>query len=158
MNLHQWAIKWGISSEALEDFKTQTGLTCPEHNSRCGNQSEADIQSRIRLEATRKGGRVWRNNVGATYTSDGSFLRYGLANDSAKLNKSLKSSDLIGIKPVTITSDHIGCVIGQFIAREVKVKGWQYKGSQREQAQLNFLNLVLSLGGDAAFATSDETL
>lgn len=157
MNLTQWAIKWGVPIEAVQDLKREFGLVNTDPEFKTG-ESEAAIQTRIRLEATRKGCRVWRNNVGGTYTEEGSFLRYGLANDSKQMNDSIKSSDLIGIRPVLITQSHVGQVIGQFIAREVKAANWGYSGTKREEAQLKFLNLVASLGGDAAFANSEGTL
>ncbi len=159
MNLTQWAIKHGIPYEAVEDLRREFGLinTDPQPSA-LAIESEGAIQTRIRLEATQKGCRVWRNNVGGTYTEDGSFLRYGLANDSKQMNDLIKSSDLIGIRPLLIQQNHVGQVIGQFIAREVKAANWGYSGSKREEAQLNFLNLVASMGGDAAFANSVGTL
>lgn len=120
--------------------------------------NERDVQNLIRLEASRKGLRLWRNNVGAAYLQDGTFVRYGLANETKAMNDAIKSSDLIGIRPTLITAAHVGSVFGQFVAREVKASGWRYTGTTREQAQNAFLEIVLSLGGDAAFATGDDTL
>lgn len=121
-------------------------------------QSEAAIQNLIRLEATQKGCRLWRNNVGAAYMHDGNFLRYGLANDSAKINAVLKSADLIGIRPVTITQEMVGSVIGQFLSREIKASNWRYRGTDAEKAQLAWAELIVSMGGDAAFATKEGTI
>lgn len=118
--------------------------------------SESDIQARVRLEASKKGIRLWRNNVGVLRNEDGGYVRYGLANDSALINAVFKSSDLIGIRPVTITQDHVGTTIGQFIAREVKSKDWKYLGTQREKAQKAFIDFINRLGGDADFTTGDD--
>jgi len=157
MNLYKWAIKWGIPFDALNDLRHEFGLINTDPSPLAG-QSEAAVQNRIRLEASRLGCRIWRNNVGATQDENGNFIRYGLCNDSKQMNKQIKSCDLVGIRPVTITNDHVGSVIGQFIAREVKTGDWKYSGSGHEEAQLRFLELVASLGGDAAFANREGTL
>ncbi len=47
----------------------------------------------------------------------------------------------------------VGSRFGQFLAREVKKPGWKYRGTAEERAQLHFINLVNTAGGDAAFAT-----
>lgn len=120
--------------------------------------SESGILSEIRLEASQAGCRLWRNNVGATYTPTGQFIRFGLANDSTQLNQVIKSADLIGIRPILITSQHIGQIIGQFISREVKNPSWKYKGTAREKSQLAWADLINSLGGDACFATGKGTI
>jgi hypothetical protein len=157
MTMNQWAIKWGIPFEAVEDLRREFGLVSTDPSPISG-ESEAAVQTRIRLEASRKGCRLWRNNVGGTYTQDGGFLRYGLANDSKQMNDTIKSSDLVGIRPVTIANDHVGRVLGQFVCREVKAADWRYSGTKRELAQLKFLELVMSLGGDAAFANGEGSL
>ncbi len=159
MNLNQWAIKHGVTFEALEDLRREFGIvnTDPASND-YADSSEAAIQTLVRLEATRKGGRIWRNNVGATMDEYDNFIRYGLCNDSKQMNKIIKSADLIGIMPVTIEPHHVGQVIGQFIAREMKAGDWHYTGDAHELAQLKFLELVASLGGDAAFANNEGTL
>lgn len=131
-------------------------LTSPQVNSQSFTfmkLSEAEIQKQIRLEAANKGIYLWRNNVGATYTKDGAFIRYGLANDSTALNREIKSADLIGVKPILITPEMVGVTIGQFISREVKLTNWRYSNNDQEKAQLKWAELILSLGGDASFAT-----
>lgn len=115
--------------------------------------SETEITKEVRLEYAKSNITLWRNNVGACIDSHGNVLRYGLANDSKAMSDNIKSSDLIGIRPVVITQDMVGQTIGQFMAIEVKRPGWVYKGTKREQAQLKFINLVNSLGGHAAFLT-----
>lgn len=157
MTLDEWAADWQISAQAVADLRTRLGLF-PTDPAAAPGESEAAIQTRIRLEASAKGCRLWRNNVGACYTAEGAFLRYGLANDSAAMNKKIKSADLVGIRPVKITPQHVGATVGQFVAREVKRAGWRYSGSPREEAQLAFISLVLAMGGDAAFSAGTGTL
>lgn len=119
---------------------------------------EAAILNIVKLEASRKGVRLWRNNVGAVHTAEGSFLRYGLANESTATNSVIKSADLIGVRPIIITSAMVGLTIGQFVSREIKAANWRYRGTDREQAQAAWAELILSLGGDAGFATGEGTL
>lgn len=157
MNLNEWAIKWGVPFAAVEDLRQSLHPTLPAEGVQ-GGESETAIQTRVRLEAAAKGVKLWRNNVGATLTPDGGFVRYGLANDSKQMNALVKSSDLIGLRAVRIEARHVGHIFGQFVAREVKEGRWSYSGSKRELAQLRFLELVLSLGGDAAFANQEGTL
>ncbi len=156
MELDEWAQRWNVPPAALDDLRARLGMI---HDGRAvAGISEAAVQSIVRLEATRVGARLWRNNVGATHTPEGSFIRYGLANESSTVNARVKSADLIGIRPVHITRGHVGCIIGQFVSREVKAGNWRYTGTDREQAQLRWAELILSFGGDAAFATGEGTL
>lgn len=157
MNLDIWAKRWNIPHGALHDLRRIFGCV-PEIIAHNDAHSEAGIQSRIRLEASRKGARLWRNNVGATYTKDGTFLRYGLGNDSKQANSVIKSADLIGIRPVIITTHHVGFTIGQFVSREVKRADWKYRDTDRERAQLQWAELIVSLGGDACFVNREGTL
>lgn len=157
MNLHEWAQRWGVPYAAIEDLRRQFGAINTDPPIVAG-ASEAAVQSVIRLEATRKGKRLFRNNVGAGYMQDGSFIRFGLANDSPRVNDECKSSDLIGISPELITVHEVGQPRGRFVAREIKAPGWQWSGTEREEAQLKFLELIAAYGGDAAFATREGTL
>lgn len=155
--IQQWSTDWNILPAALEDLRRR--MCCEDHPApQVPGESEAAVQTRVRLEASRKGIRLWRNNVGATKTDTGSFIRYGLANETTAMNKLLKSSDLIGIRPVVITPGHVGHTIGQFMACEVKHAGWKYTGGGREKAQMNYLELVTGLGGDARFVNTEGTL
>ena len=153
MQLSNWARKWGVSAEAIQDLRRilTAVSTEPEH---VATGSEGAVQTAQRLHASSGGGRLWRNNVGATMTPEGSFVRFGLCNDSKKMNGIIKSSDLIGIRPVLICPHHVGMVIGQFVARECKAPGHVFRSTPRERAQLKFLLLVIGLGGDASFVDS----
>ena len=140
MNIHDWAARWGIPQAAIAELLTEP----PPVESIGGNfGSESAIQDKCRLLASAQGIVTWRNNVGAGELIKGGFVRWGLANETAAQNDRLKSSDVIGIKPG-----------GQFYAREIKAPNWYYRGTPRELAQLNFINLVNRLGGDAAFYTA----
>lgn len=150
-HLIQWAIRHGVSHAALAELRQLIGVDT-DVTTGSGATSESKVQEAVRLEASRAGCRVFRNNVGACKDDTGRIIRYGLCNDSAALNKRIKSSDLIGIRPVVITPGMVGHTVGQFLAREIKKPGWQYTGTDREKAQLAFIQLITSLGGDAAFA------
>jgi hypothetical protein len=152
-----WAVRWNIPPGAMAELQTRVLGLDGTPGAEAGT-SEAAVQSQVRLEASRKGGRLWRNNVGAGYSDDGTFMRWGLANDSARVNAIVKSADLIGLRPVLITREHVGTFIGQFVSREIKAAGWQYRGTDREVAQLNWATIVNTLGGDASFATGEGTL
>lgn len=159
MNLNEWAIKWGIPYQALEDLRREFGAVDTDPTAQQG-LSEAAVQANIRLEASKKGMRLWRNNVGAydeAYPpSPGS--RWGLCNETKAMNTLVKSADLIGIKPVLIEPHHVGQTLGIFLARECKEQNWRFSGTDRELGQLRFLELVASLGGDAAFSNRTGTL
>jgi len=158
MLLNKWAIRHSIPHVALEDLRRLFGLVPDTLGAPTEGLSEAAIQNLVRLEASAKGLRIWRNNVGVLMDERGIPVRYGLANDSKQMNTHIKSSDLIGIRPVRIQPHHVGSVIGQFVAREVKAGNWKYTGTARELAQLRYLELVVSLGGDGAFANSEGSL
>lgn len=157
MDMHVWAEKWGIPKEALEELQGAMNAL-PRSKSPGAEISESVVQSRVRLAAARQGWPLWRNNVGVLKDEKGRPVRYGLANESAKVNRDLKSHDLIGIRPVEITSDMVGGHIGQFVSLEVKKPGWNYTGTPREKAQLKWAQVVWANGGDARFITGEEQL
>lgn len=155
---NDWATRHDISPGALDELRAIMTQVNTEPSRIITGASEAAVQNAIRLEASGVGCRLWRNNVGACEDKRGRQIRYGLANDSSKMNGYIKSSDLIGIKPVLVVPGMVGSIIGQFVAREVKAGNWQYKATDREIAQLRFLELVIALGGDACFANGEGTL
>lgn len=102
---------------------------------------------------------LMRNNVGALEDSTGRIVRYGLANDSARVNKFFKSSDYIGITPVVVTPDMVGKTVAVFTAVEMKKEGWVFNPNDTHQeGQKNFIDHVLQAGGIAGFAASISDL
>jgi hypothetical protein len=156
----QWAIRNGVNEKALAELRAIFGLEAPQaHDAESKRDfSESAVQSLVRLEAARKGLKLWRNNVGALLDSRGVPVRYGLANDSQQLNKVVKSGDLIGWRPVLITPAHVGSRIAQFVSRECKRPGWKFAGDDHERAQLRWAEAVTADGGDACFASGEGTL
>ena len=115
---------------------------------------ESVVQSRTRLAMAELGAQVWRNNVGACEDQSGRIIRYGLCNESAQMNRHLKSSDLIGVTPVVIQPHHVGQTLGVFTALECKKSDWHMTPSDaRAQAQQRWMQLVLDCGGIASFIT-----
>lgn len=162
MNLYEWAARWGVSLDAVTDlmreFRLRDTVLEPYQPGRVNPNTEGAVQATVRLEAAKKGLRIWRNNVGAMQDTNGRHVRFGLANDSERVNAHIKSADLIGIRPVTITAAHVGHTIGQFVSREIKPPGWSYSGTPREEAQKRWAELIAGFGGDAQFANSEGTL
>lgn len=118
--------------------------------------SETNIQQQIRIASHQMHCPLLRNNSGACRDDTGRMIRYGLGNDSAKINKVFKSSDLIGIRRVMVTPEMVGTVVGLFWAVEVKVPGWRM--DDRAKAQQNFGDWVRTHGGLFQFATSKEDI
>lgn len=117
--------------------------------------SESHMQSKIRLAAATERVFLMRNNSGALRDAKGRTVRFGLGNDSAAVNEKLKSSDLIGIRPILIGPEHIGMTIGQFIGVEVKPPDWRGPGGDPHAgAQADWMQLVRQWGGVAGFAST----
>jgi hypothetical protein len=152
VTLQTWAAKWGVSSEALKDL---VSMSFTSTTRTATTLSETAVQTNVRLSATALGWRLWRNNVGACKDEHGNHIRYGLCNESKQMNAVFKSADLVGVRPVLITPDHVGTTIGQFVAVEVKKGAWRPGSTQREQAQGAWLALVNSLGGHAVFSNGE---
>ena len=146
--LDEWQRKWNVHPAAVADL---ANMLTANMSHALGGKSEQGVSQRVRLEFAKRGALLFRNNVGACMTEQGTMVRYGLANESKQLNQSVKSSDLIGIEPVTITPDMIGATIGRFIAIETKRPNWKFTGSDHEKAQLSFLTLIKSKGGKGEF-------
>jgi hypothetical protein len=87
------------------------------------------------------------------------MIRFGLGAVSKKHDAHTKSSDLIGILPLTITQSMVGSTVGIFIAIEVKSPSWDpaKKLDSHEIAQKHFIDWVRSLGGIAGFCNSIDS-
>ena len=121
-------------------------------------KSEDEVKKEIMIEAPYQGIALWRNNVGVAQDVTGRHIRFGLANTSAKLNKHIKSGDLVGITPRVISHTDVGKTLGIFTSIEVKKEGWVFTGTQREEAQARWARLISDLGGRAAFISHPDQL
>ena len=121
---------------------------------------EGKASDKVRLRCSQWGSRLFRNNSGVLPDQNGRPVRFGLGNESKKLNTEFKSGDYIGITPVTITQEMVGKTIGVFTNIEVKAEGFNekpfYRSNQREYGQKNFINMIRKLGGLAGFATDES--
>lgn len=159
LTLEQWAIKHGVSRQALIELRSIMGVFTESTPGVRTDDSESAVLNEVRLEAAEKGIWLMRNNVGACQDKHGRLIRYGLCNDTKQLNETVKSSDLIGVRPLLITPELVGSTIGQFVMREVKKRQWQWgEDPSREIAQLRFLEKGFKLGCDVGFATGRGTL
>ena len=102
--------------------------------------SEQELQQRIRLELGRGPVRLWRNNVGALRDQRGQLVSYGLCRGS---------SDLIGLRQLTIGPEHLGQSLAVFVAIEVKSERGRLAAEQQQ-----FLEVVRDFGGLAGVARS----
>ena len=100
---------------------------------------EAKVQNDIRIACGAGPARLWRNNTGALKDATGRLVRYGLCPGS---------SDLIGLRQVTITPDMVGQTLAVFTAIEVKDQG------RLTEQQRAFITMVQQAGGMAGVARS----
>lgn len=92
------------------------------------DMKETNVQQLIRVEASKLGATLWRNNTGKLQDKTGRWVSYGLC---------VGSSDLIGMYK------------GRFLAIEVKQKGKQPTVEQQQ-----FIDFVNKNGG-IAFVCDD---
>ncbi len=160
-SFQQWAARHPQAAQELYAVMGATPWPSPPD---VEGRTEAGAQQQVRLAVAQAGGAVWRNNVGATPSrckecgARQTPVRYGLANDSAKLNEAVKSADLIGVMPRVIRDEDVGRTVGQFVSIETKRPGWRYTGNGREVGQMAWATLIQQLGGYAAFSTGEVTL
>ena len=127
MTYNQWAARHPQAASELQLVLNGGQLTVDA--ALADGKSEVWAQQQVRLKASHAGALSWRNNVGATPAKCPDCgcqqrpIRYGLANDSSRLNKLVKSSDLILAIPRLITPDMVGSTIAQFGSIETKRPG-----------------------------------
>ena len=118
---------------------------------------EAKASQEVRLRASDWKSRIYRNNSGVLMNEVGVPVRFGLGNESKKINEQFKTSDFIGWTPVVVTSDMVGKTLAVFTAIEAKPLGFKVKSvypvKSREFAQNKFIELVRSGGGIGGFAS-----
>ena len=153
-----WAYQYGIPQTAyLALVRILRAPAEPLHMVKHPLISEAAVQQRTQLLAAKSEGILWRNNVGVAVDPAGRPVRYGLANISKQMNTNVKSSDLIGITPVVVTSLMVGSTVGVFTSIECKHMGWNWgEDTERETAQLKYHHIVTSMGGIAGFVSDPE--
>lgn len=154
-----WMTRNNITAQAMGELAVITGhIPDSVLKSKAVATSEEATQQRLRLLAPTMGAHLWRNNNGAFKDGDGRFVRFGLANDSKKINDVFKSSDLIGITRMQILPHHIDRIVGIFTAIEVKHPGWISPENDRDEAQLAYIQHVYANGGLAGFCSHPDQL
>lgn len=114
-------------------------------------KTEAPAQANSRIEASKIGARLFRNNRGLFKTIDGKrHVRAGLEADGA--------SDLVGDYPVKITQEMVGMTLAVAFYVEVKEPKWKKPSDPREEQQATFINSANSRGAIAFFLTDHKTL
>lgn len=111
---------------------------------------EAPVLAKVRLEASRIGCRLFRNNRGLFYTQDGRMVRAGL--------EAAGASDTIGLFPVVITPEMVGRKLAVFMAVETKKPGWKKPAKKHEHEQADFIKFVCEQGGIGVFLTDAADL
>lgn len=154
--LTEWAHKHGVTGAALREL---IEIIYPDVNSLIPDpesyENESQVQAQIRLEAPKHGAWLGRNNRGAMMNDKGRLVRFGLANDSDKIDKVFKTGDLVGGTQRMVMPEHIGQIWDIYTNVEVKEPGWRFTpGDKRAVAQLACINYHRKRGGIAGFCTS----
>lgn len=155
MTLLEWAVKHRITPEALRELCQTciyTGPVLPE------GQLETNVQRDIRMEYANAGKYLFRNNRGAGRMESGTYVRWGLANDSKALGNAVKSADLVGWESFVVTPEWVGHRVARFLSVECKRESWEWAGTLEEMAQLKWAALVNSEGGRAVITNKVGTV
>lgn len=161
MTFIEWAERWRIPDQAIKELCESSLHVGP----REPDDSEGAVQREIRLTAADTSRFAWgyhtylyRNNRGAGQLKNGSFVRWGLANDSPALGDRVKSGDNIGWEQVLIKPEHVGSVIARFLSIEVKRRDWKFAATAEECAQIHWASIVNAQGGRAVITNTDGSI
>lgn len=117
---------------------------------------ESNLKNKILLNLSKKGFRLFRNNVGLTWTGNTKKLPNGdiLISNPRPFHSGLcvGSSDLIGWKTETVTQEMVGQSVAIFTAIEIKTKNVPVTDKQK-----NFLEKVNECGG-IGIVSRDENI
>lgn len=120
-----------------------------------GKIRHAEVVNHALIDATRRGWRLFRNSAGLAWhgiaikeRSMAAAGRIVVLHHARRLPYGLKvgSSDLIGLRTVTITSDMVGTKIAQFVSVECKTNSYR----MCTEDQKTWLTFVRRAGGYAA--------
>lgn len=153
--LSDWANDWCVSDDALSALYQIMGFK-PDTPVELDGKNEAYVQSAVRLAAPMHGYLLGRNNNGALPDERGVPIRFGWLNDTAALNKVMKTGDLLGCQSGWFrdyqTLEPVKVAV--FAMAECKKAGWQFNPKNaHEVAQLRAINMVQAAGGIATFTT-----
>lgn len=118
---------------------------------------------KVRLRASEMGLTLFRNNTGAFSDETGRLVRFGLGNESKRLQESCRFGDYIGFYEMQITKEMVGKTVAVFANIEVKPEGKipttlkraQKHETSREAGQLRAIKLIRNKGGMAWFASCE---
>ena len=84
--LKDWQMRWQLPNQAMTELAQLMGMGDYQERVGAEGEKEAVVQQKVRFEAAQQGIRMWRNNVGVLKDDRGIPIRYGLANESKKMN------------------------------------------------------------------------
>ena len=158
MTLDELIYRWRLPPQfALELEQVLFQHTAASHNAE-DDRSEAWSKSECRLVAGQFGTTLYTNNVGVLLDANERPVRYGLANESPKMNAIIKSADGIGIYKYVARPQDVGRTFGLFMSVEYKRPNWKFTGDGREAAQQTWCNYVNRMGGIGLFATRGQDI
>lgn len=154
MILDEWAQRWALPQQAIDELQQITA----NYSDGDSTKSEAAVASECRLELNMRGIITMRNNVGVLDDKKGRPVRFGLCNETAGMNKVIKSSDDICIIPYVVKPQDVGRKLGVFLGVEHKERSWNFTGEGRETPQANFQRMLANVGAVGVFANSAKSV